>query len=724
MFSYTSFLRSTVVIFFFLLGFQSIGQIPLDSLKAHYSFDGSLLDNSSNSNHIVAGNGTYETDRFGNSSKAFHFDGINDSLTLPLTSFAPISGDFTISFWYKTRSPQVMNLLSIKDSPTDTIQNFEVQVNSHNAYYLEIYKQIWYSTFVYWNGTGQSLNAIAEGGPGEFTKGEWCHFLIERSSDTFKIYRNHVLYTLSIDNYFSGNLGDLSPLIFGAAPYRFEGDLDDLRFYTKALSENEIYRLYMENKAFEFISPKKTDAYVQGSSVLVNWEFNTDLISDSIRVEYRINSGPWIPAIHSNLYYENYSYLDMNLPFESIVEMRVSDFFDSTLTLSTGPIEVSLYKFVEVSNALPFTNRDGAGLLNFKGKMWLLGGWDPPYHPPNSTVNEVWNSTDGINWTQLPNAPWPARHCSAWLVKDSAMWVIGGDPQSGCLRDVWKSEDGITWIQTVDTIPFFDQRNNPNYGVLNDKLLIYGGEQCGAGPLNDVWESVDGINWTQLPDAPWKGRGMQINSCVDDENNLWMLGGSNEGDRRSYNDVWKTSDGINWVEVMKSAPWNAKHWHTTAFFDNKIWVMAGMNTAYEANDFWYSENGVDWRQLKTTIGVWPVGTRHAQSSTVYDNALWYMCGISTNNAWKIVNSSQTNTIKEKEVGWSVFPNPNSSTFSFTLEEKYTNLSYEITNQMGEIQKSGIVKSGKNEVRMNDLPNGIYFMKINAENLSIQKIIKL
>ncbi|MFN6085840.1 MAG: hypothetical protein ACK476_13060 [Fluviicola sp.] len=109
--------------------------------------------------------------------------------------------------------------------------------------------------------------------------------------------------------------------------------------------------------------------------------------------------------------------------------------------------------------------------------MWLLGGWDPPYHPPNSTHNEVWNSTDGINWTQLPDAPWPARHCSAWLVNDSAMWVIGGDPQSGCLRDVWKSEDGITWIQTVDTIPFFDQRNNPNYGVLNDKLLVYGGEK-------------------------------------------------------------------------------------------------------------------------------------------------------------------------------------------------------------------------------------------------------
>lgn len=707
----------------FILSLKSslFSQLPLDSLKAYYRFDGNLNDNSPNLNHIVAGSGTYTTDRFNQANSALHLDGISDSLTLPINSFKPIIGDFTISFWYKTNSPQIQNLISNKEYETDTLQNFEIQINSHNTYYLENFKQVWYQSFVYWNGSGLTTNAIAEGGPGEFTKGEWCHFAIERSNDTFKIYRNNSLYTLSIDNHFDGDLGDVSTLIFGALPHRFEGDLDDLRFYTKCLSELEIFRLYMENKAFEFVSPKKTDAYVQGSTVLVNWNYNTDLISDSIRVEYRVNNGPWTLAIHSNLNYENYSYLDMNLPFGTLVEMRVSDYFDSTLTASTGPIEVSPYTFVEVANSLPFTNRDGAGLLNFKGKMWLLGGWDPPYHPPTSTMSEVWNSTDGINWTQLPDAPWQARHCSAWLVKDSAMWVIGGDPQSGCLTDVWKSEDGINWVQTVDTIPFFDKRNNPNYAVLNDKLLIYGGEKCGAGPLNDVWESSDGFIWTQLPDAPWKGRGMQINSCIDDENNLWMLGGSNEGDRRSYNDVWKTNDGINWTEVLKSAPWNGKHWHTTAFFDNKIWVMAGMNTAYEANDVWYSENGTDWRQLKTTLGIWPAGTRHAQSSTVYNNALWYMCGISTNNAWKIVNSSQTNSLSEKNIELEIYPNPTENIINFQLNT--TNSSYEIINQLGEVVLAGNTIVGLNSIDLSNLSDGIYFLRINSEFYSSNKIFK-
>lgn len=709
------------LIFFLLLHYSTFSQLPVDSLKAYYRFDGDFNDNTSNLNHIIEGSGTFTSDRFNVSNRALHLNGISDSLTLPIVAFKPIVGNFSISFWYKTNSPQIQNLISNKENSSDTVQNFEIQINSHNTFYLDNFKQIWYQTFAYWNGSGLTTNAIAEGGPGEYTKGEWCHFVIERSTDTFKIYRNNSLYALSIDNHFNGDLGDVSSLIFGALPHRFEGDLDDLRFYTKCLSEQEIFRLYMENKAFEFISPKKTDAYVQGSNVLVNWNYNTDLISDSIRVEYRINNGSWIAAVHSNLYYENYSYLDMNLPFGTLIEMRVSDYFDSTLTETTGPIEVSPYTFVEVSNSLPFTSRDGAGLLNFKGKMWLLGGWDPPYHPPNSTINEVWNSTDGINWTQLPNAPWPARHCSAWLVKDSAMWVIGGDPQSGCLTDVWKSEDGINWIQTVDTIPSFDKRNNPNYGVLNNKLMIYGGEKCGVGPMNDVWESTDGVNWTQLPNAPWKGRGMQINYCVDDENNLWMLGGSNEGDRRSYNDVWKTNDGINWTEVMKSAPWNGKHWHTTAYFDHKIWVMAGMNTAYEANDVWYSENGIDWRQLKTTLGNWPAATRHAQSTTVYDNALWYMCGISTNNAWKIVNSTQLNNFSEKQIELEIYPNPTEKTINFQFNS--SNASFDIINQLGEIILTGSTTIGSNSIDLSNLSDGIYFLRINSDFYSSYKIFK-
>ncbi|MBK8343667.1 MAG: hypothetical protein IPL12_10365 [Bacteroidetes bacterium] len=41
--------------------------------------------------------------------------------------------------------------------------------------------------------------------------------------------------------------------------------------------------------------------------------------------------------------------------------------------------------------------------------------------------------------------------------------------------------------------------------------------------LNDVWQKDKWESWNKLPDAPWSGRGMQINSCVDDNGFMGCL---------------------------------------------------------------------------------------------------------------------------------------------------------------------------------------------------------
>lgn len=710
----------------FLIPFFSLyAQIPTDSLKGHYQFETNLNDVSGNGNHIVTGSGTFVEDRFGNADGALYLDGVSDSLVLPIDEFSPIQGDFTISFWYKTNSPEIMNLFSSKQFPSDTTNNFEVQLSSHNSYYLEFLSQSFFSTFAYWNGSGIAGNAIAEGAPGSFTKGAWCHFAITREADTLKIYRNHSLYYLSIDTFFGGTLGDAVDLIFSASPYLFEGSIDDMRLYNRNLSQGEIDFLWFENKPFSFTQVTANDAYVQGSNLLVLWEYDTSQVSDSILVEYRLNGGSWIAPVHSNMAYESYTYIDMTYPPGTTVEVRVSDFSNPAITQTSGAFSVSEYDWVEVASTLPFNAKDGSGLLSFQNKMWLLGGWDPPYNMPMNTHSEVWSSTDGANWVFETTAPWPARHAAAWLVSDDAMWVIGGDPQSGCLTDVWKSTDGINWIETNNAIPGFVMRNNPNYAFVNNELMIYGGEQCGGNPLNDVWTSVDGITWVQLPDAPWSGRGMQVNSCVDGNGQIWMLGGSNESDRRSYNEVWKSADGITWTLVNESAPWSGRYWHTVAWFDNKMWLMGGMATGSEMNDVWYSEDGITWKELKSTTGNWPAGTRHAQSTTVYDNALWYMCGISTNNSWKIINTQTIGVENEeqKKLTLQVFPNPAAEniTVTFSPQENQSNL-VQIFNVMGEmiyeIEMNAVTSTTL--INISDFAAGIYFVKVNDQTAKFVK----
>ncbi len=409
-----------------------------------------------------------------------------------------------------------MNLFSSKQTQDDTTDNFEMQLNSHNQYYLEYYQQLWYQTFVYWNGSGVDSNALAEGVAGNFIKGDWCHFVITREADTFKIYRNHQLYYLSIDSYYGNDLGDAVDLIFSSSPYRFKGVIDDIRCYNRKLTQQDVDALWFENNPIQFVTPQATDAYVFGSNVLVYWEFDTAQISDSILVQYRINNGDWINSIHSNLSWENYTYIDMSYEPGTAVEVRVADYIDTSIFQVTGQFIVSPYDWISVNDSLPFHAKDGAGLLSFKNKMWLLGGWDPPFHEPNYTHNEVWSSIDGVTWNFETLAPWPPRHCAAWLSDENYMYAIGGDPQSGCLTDVWQSSDGINWVQLVDTIPGYKKRNMVNYAILNNQLTLFGGEQCSGDGLNDVWQSADGVTWINLPDAPWEGRGMQINNSVDD----------------------------------------------------------------------------------------------------------------------------------------------------------------------------------------------------------------
>jgi hypothetical protein len=42
-----------------------------------------------------------------------------------------------------------------------------------------------------------------------------------------------------------------------------------------------------------------------------------------------------------------------------------------------SPQQVPDYQWTRVTLEAPFAARDGAGALVFKGRMWLLGGWNP-----------------------------------------------------------------------------------------------------------------------------------------------------------------------------------------------------------------------------------------------------------------------------------------------------------------------------------------------------------
>lgn len=165
----------------------------------------------------------------------------------------------------------------------------------------------------------------------------------------------------------------------------------------------------------------------------------------------------------------------------------------------------------------------------FNDQIWVVGGEDGTLE-----YNDVWSSPDGINWTLKTNSTsFLPRFQHTSTVFQGKMWVIGGinsvqGSGAGDLNDVWSSTDGINW--TLETINSnFSPRRGHSSIVYKNRIWVI------AGNLkNDLWSSKDGINWNQETEIiNFSGRGEQANVIFDDK--LWVVGGWMGS---LLNDVW------------------------------------------------------------------------------------------------------------------------------------------------------------------------------------------
>jgi hypothetical protein len=288
--------------------------------------------------------------------------------------------------------------------------------------------------------------------------------------------------------------------------------------------------------------------------------------------------------------------------------------------------------------------------------MWLLGGWNPgdKVNFPRICNNEVWTSGDGKTWTLVkPNthldaafdraSDWEGRHTAGYAVFKDRMWIVGGDEnQRHYQNDVWFSSDGQHWTCVNTNVPWGPRVLHYTL-VFKDRIWVMGGQllprQTGQeeGFFRDIWNSTDGVKWEQVePKEPyWPQRGM-IGGAAVFKDRMWILGGGTYNtpvvpQRKFFNDVWSSYDGVNWACHTPHAPWHPRQYHDVAVFDGKLWVLEGWNQG-NRNDVWYSADGANWTELPGT----PWAQRHAASVFVYDNALWMVAGNNMqSDVWKL-----------------------------------------------------------------------------------------
>ena len=88
---------------------------------------------------------------------------------------------------------------------------------------------------------------------------------------------------------------------------------------------------------------------------------------------------------------------------------------------------------------------------------------------------------------------------------------------------------------------------------------------------------------------------------------MWVIGGLRySSDWIEEDDVWYSSDGINWTESTSSAAWTDRYNHSSIVYSSRIWVIGGGydsgDYSYQLNDVWYSYNGSSWTRATSSAG--------------------------------------------------------------------------------------------------------------------------
>jgi hypothetical protein len=433
--------------FFFLLAiatsFTLKAQVDPDpDLKGYYPFNGNANDESQNTyNGIIYGAGLV-ADRFGNPSKAYEFNGVDNWIDIGNNV---LNGARTISVWFKPG--QIINS-SLTDSTALIYRDVDGTASE--------------AGFVFKQGTGKlifrirldSKNYQLESDNTEWMQDTWYHALGTVDGTTgMKLYINGVLQS------------DADPLMVSAVKNRsektgvgrwgksglgyFKGVLDDIRIYTRSLTEAEALELFHENGwvgnsssydlGISWLSPLENSPCGTGLNEAITVRINnlgTSVVS-SFNVAYKLNS--------SNLIIENVDAeivpgdsLDFTFRSKEDLSESTSYSFEAMVSISDDINPLNNQTKVTVTNNrmnLSFNSTNSECNKNTGAAEVIVSGGASPYNyfwTTGETTKKIENLNSGayqVNVTDNNNC----------IVSDYILISDTGGPQiqeSSTLSDV------------------------------------------------------------------------------------------------------------------------------------------------------------------------------------------------------------------------------------------------------------------------------------------------
>jgi len=241
-----------VISFILILFFTSniiLAQIPTDGLVAYYPFNGNANDESGNGLNLdIIGSPELVPDRFGNSNSAYDLDGINDSFYHDRNDLLLLKSESTFNVWiYNDGIDDDEDvIISTVDSPDIGGYQIALRITS-NSIRLELRNPNPYRCDVTYSPSFVS---------------KWIMITGVHDQNHLRLYVNGELQQ-ELDANFEVNFEGSNNFRIGDnghavdARRLFNGIIDDIRIYDRALSESEIQELYGGNS-------KQFDATLNG----------------------------------------------------------------------------------------------------------------------------------------------------------------------------------------------------------------------------------------------------------------------------------------------------------------------------------------------------------------------------------------------------------------------------------------------------------------------------
>jgi hypothetical protein len=264
-------MKYLLIIAIAIFGFATISMaqlpsyVPSNGLVGWWPFNGNANDESGNGNNGTVNGATLTADRFGNANSAYNFDGVDDYISGTSNNLNVVSTNrLSITSWINVNqfatAPAASKLITHTDA-SNIGQQYALSIGNDGSIY-----------FLAGNG------AFENNGPnispaGQIQNNAWVHVAVVVSIDSVKLFfnGNMIMGKSENDNF---PINPIDVFVFSSITNTtfnklFNGSIDDVGVWNRALTQQEITDLYNSVDCSNNLTINPTNNQVQVGSTAI-----------------------------------------------------------------------------------------------------------------------------------------------------------------------------------------------------------------------------------------------------------------------------------------------------------------------------------------------------------------------------------------------------------------------------------------------------------------------